>query len=367
MKKKLLGLVLASSLAFSAMGQVVVCAENTDYGVEAISAVGEKQFDTDYSVTWNDDVEQCENKITLTESGIVELQFTKPENKTLGIIDMEIYVYDDKENCICKIIDEEDAVNGSVYIGLDKGVYYINFEPKYSGYVEGKSSSYKFTFKANANCEKESNNQKSNATSMKVDTVYTGYLGGGFGNISDDEDEQDVYEIKLKKGHVYQLEYKKEQGTTIVKMLGKNTDFDSLWPSDGAKDFCVAPGESFIAPYSGEYFINIYNYGGKQYKYTTKVVDLTPKATTLTSVSGGNDAFTAKWKKESCFGYQIQYSTSKIFKNAKTVSVSKSRTSTAIKKLANKKKYYVRIRTYKKVGKKSAYSSWSAVKTVTTK
>lgn len=201
---------------------------------------------------------------------------------------------------------------------------------------------------------------------MKVDTDYTGYLGGGFGNIADEEDEQDIYKVQLIKGHVYQLKFKTKKGTTIVKMLGKNTDFDSFnMPSREADDFYVEDGEQFIAPYSGDYFVKIYNYGNEQYKYTTKVVDLTPKATTLTSVKAGNDAFTAKWKKTSCSGYQIQYSTNKNFKNAKTVSNNK--TSSTIKKLANKKKYYVRIRTYKAVDKKSAYSSWSAAKIVTTK
>lgn len=280
---------------------------------------------------------------------------------------MEVYVYDDKEKCICKAIDEEDVVDGSIYIGLDKGTYYIKFIPKYSGYVEGKSSSYKFTFKADANCEKESNNKKTHANPIKVDTVYTGYLGGGFGNISDYDDEQDIYKVQLKKGQVYRLEFNKPEGTTMVKVLGKNTDFDSLGSSVEAKDFCVKQGEVFIAPYSGDYFVKIYNYGRKQYRYTMKVENLTPKATSLTSVKSGDDAFTAKWKKASCSGYQIQYSTDKNFKNAKNVTVSKSKTTGTIKKLANKKKYYVRVRTYKKVDKKCAYSSWSAAKTVTTK
>lgn len=367
MKKKLLALVLSFGLASSVMGQGIVYADTMNSEMDVIIAAEDKQFDTDYSVTWNEDVDLCANKITLTESGIVGIHFTKPENKTLGIIDMKVYVYDDKENCICMVLDEENAIDGSIYIGLDKGIYYISFCPKYSGYVEGKSSSYKFTFMPDANCEKESNNEKTYANPMKVDTTYTGYLGGGFSNTSDCEDEQDVYKVQLKKGQVYRLEFNKPEGTTIVKILGKNTDFDSLWPSVEAKDFCVKQGEVFIAPYSGNYFVKIYNYGRKQYRYTMKVENLTPKATSLTSVKSGDDAFTAKWKKSSCSGYQIQYSTNRNFKNAKTVTVSKNKTSSVIKKLASKKKYYVRVRTYKTVNKEYVYSSWSAAKTVTTK
>ena len=67
-------------------------------------------------------------------------------------------------------------------------------------------------------------------------------------------------------------------------------------------------------------------------------------------------------------GYQIQYSTSSKFKRAKNVFVSKnSTTSATVKKLSKKKKYYVRVRTYKKVGKAYYYSSWSKAVSVKTK
>ncbi|MGN0521072.1 MAG: fibronectin type III domain-containing protein, partial [Eubacterium sp.] len=69
-------------------------------------------------------------------------------------------------------------------------------------------------------------------------------------------------------------------------------------------------------------------------------------------------------------GYQIQYSTSSKFtsKTTKTVTVSKNKTtSKTISKLKAKKKYYVRVRTYKIVSGKKIYSAWSKAKTVTTK
>ena len=72
-------------------------------------------------------------------------------------------------------------------------------------------------------------------------------------------------------------------------------------------------------------------------------------------------------------GYQIQLATDKKFKkNKKTVTISKQKTTkTTVKKLKAKKKYYVRIRTYKNVkyqGKTiKVYSSWSKVKTIKTK
>ena len=52
----------------------------------------------------------------------------------------------------------------------------------------------------------------------------------------------------------------------------------------------------------------------------------------------------------------------------KTVNIKKNKTtSNTVKKLKAKKKYYVRIRTYKTVSGKKIYSDWSKSKNVTTK
>ena len=68
-------------------------------------------------------------------------------------------------------------------------------------------------------------------------------------------------------------------------------------------------------------------------------------------------------------GYQIQYSLKKNFKSkAKKVFVKGAgKTRRVIKKLKSRKKYYVRIRTYKKIGKATYYSPWSKKKSVKVK
>lgn len=106
------------------------------------------------------------------------------------------------------------------------------------------------------------------------------------------------------------------------------------------------------------------------YTPTAQVTVVAPKATSIKSLSKGKKSFTVKWKKiSSVNGYQIQYSTDKkLKKGCKTYTVKKgSATSATIKKLKGKKKYYVRVRTYKVVAGQKVYSSWSKVKTVTTK
>ncbi len=107
-----------------------------------------------------------------------------------------------------------------------------------------------------------------------------------------------------------------------------------------------------------------------------KTFRILPKGTSLSKVSAKSKGFSAKWKKQASQtnGYQLQYSTNSKFKgkDAKTVSIKKNRTtSKSVSKLKAKKKYYVRIRTYKtvKIKRKNVtlYSAWSKAKAVKTK
>ena len=103
----------------------------------------------------------------------------------------------------------------------------------------------------------------------------------------------------------------------------------------------------------------------------TKTFKINPKGTSLKKLTKGKKQFKATWNKQTTqtTGYQIQYSTSSSFSNGnKTVKVKKNKTtSSTVKKLKAKKKYYVRIRTYKTVNGKTYYSGWSKAKNVTTK
>ena len=95
-----------------------------------------------------------------------------------------------------------------------------------------------------------------------------------------------------------------------------------------------------------------------------------PKSAKIKKVKAAKKAVSVEWKKVSGVkGYQVQVATDKKFKkNKKTATVKKQKTTkVTIKKLKAKKKYYVRIRTYKTVNGKKVYSSWSKVKTIKTK
>ena len=122
----------------------------------------------------------------------------------------------------------------------------------------------------------------------------------------------------------------------------------------------------------GQATITITAAATKNYNAGTKKVTVTvnPASTKLSSVkNSASKSMKVAWKKNAAVtGYQVQYSTYSNFKGAKAVTVKKAATtSTTVKKLVKGKKYYVRVRTYKKVGNKNYYSAWSASKNVTIK
>ncbi len=107
-----------------------------------------------------------------------------------------------------------------------------------------------------------------------------------------------------------------------------------------------------------------------------KTFTIVPKSTNISKLTAKCKGFTVKWKKQSTqiTGYEIAYSTSSKFtkKTTKTVSVKNAKaTSKTISNCKPKKKYYIRVRTYKAEKMKGKtqkfYSSWSKVKSVKTK
>ena len=96
-----------------------------------------------------------------------------------------------------------------------------------------------------------------------------------------------------------------------------------------------------------------------------------PKMPSFSSIKATANTLNLTWKTQltNTTGYEIQYSTSKDFKkNPKIINVTKNKIkATTIKKLKSKKTYYLRIRSYKKIGKKKYYSEWSKIKKVKTK
>lgn len=98
-------------------------------------------------------------------------------------------------------------------------------------------------------------------------------------------------------------------------------------------------------------------------------VKLKKKEQRLTSVKGAKKALKIKWRvNKKVSGYQIQYAANADFENAKTVKVTGAKkASKTVKKLKSGKTYYVRVRAYTTVAKKTFYSKWSTPKTAKAK
>lgn len=104
----------------------------------------------------------------------------------------------------------------------------------------------------------------------------------------------------------------------------------------------------------------------------TTTFKIVPKTTSITEIVSAKKGFRVTWKKQATqtTGYQIRYSTSSKFTASKTKEVTFSKNSTVKKTVTNltgNKKYYVQVRTYKKVSGKTYYSDWSDTVSIKTR
>lgn len=100
---------------------------------------------------------------------------------------------------------------------------------------------------------------------------------------------------------------------------------------------------------------------------------INPKGTETKSIKAAKKGFKLTWKKPSksarsqIDGYQVRWSLKSSMKGAKTKTVKgASKTSAKVSKLKGGRTYYVQVRSYKKVGGKTYYSTWSEAEAVKT-
>lgn len=162
----------------------------------------------------------------------------------------------------------------------------------------------------------------------------------------------------------------------------KNISDDSyIWNSKNprTKDH-VSAYDYYFSEYdinlaAGEYYFLARTYDdtylNKDYSFTLNYKPTFSNAS-ISSVHSRKKALKASWNKcSNVSGYQLQYSKNKNMKSAKTINLSSGSSSKTVKGLKSKKKYYVRIRTYKTISingsNKTYYGKWSAKKSVKTK
>lgn len=103
----------------------------------------------------------------------------------------------------------------------------------------------------------------------------------------------------------------------------------------------------------------------------TAYFNIVPKATKIRHLARRNRAFVVSWKKQAVQtnGYQIRYSTDKHFKKGTHYKYVKGakRTAYKVRHLKAHKKYYVQVRTWKKVSGHKYFSAWSKTRAVRTR
>lgn len=358
MKRIMCTLLSIIMFVTAVLGSTVVTNANTMNTAEKISAGKTYSYNYTYEIIDDEEVgEDTHYYSFIAEKGAAncEVYLTINSQITDDLLD----------NIYLELIDETDTIVADGNYIPSKKAFYMNYEDLEENHTyfirvecfDKANISVKLSFHKHSYDKKELDY----AADIYDDGYY--YMTCSCG----EEKEYTIPQIKTvsisKSTYVYDGKAKKPSVTVKDrkgKTLKNGTDYTVSY----------AKGRKNV----GKYTVTI-KFKGNYYGTVKKTFNIIPKATTLSNLTAKSNSFTVKWKKQTTqtTGYQIQYSTDKNFKkNNKSVTVSKNKTtSKTISKLKAKKKYYVRIRTYKtvKVNGKSTkiYSSWSKAKSVTTK
>jgi hypothetical protein len=166
----------------------------------------------------------------------------------------------------------------------------------------------------------------------------------------------------------------KKFATQIETFENQLSDIADMLNEAGTKT--VYTGDEFRI-YNTQYSYTIYSVTNQDYdvlakelkkskykKLSSQLSSVSVKKTGISSLKNksGKKLTVSLKKVKGVSGYQIQYSTSSKFTSYKTKNVKK--TTATISKLSKGKKYYIRVRSYKTIGGKKFYSSWSKIKSI---
>ena len=338
-------------------------------------------------------------KFELEQSGLLVLDFkTEIDSVEFKIYDCNVKnSFDEKE---MYINSNYGRIQENMQYFLESGTYYISIRNRYSKtgtfYIDSSFAPYSETFPEN---DITNNNTIDGANEIVFNKQYVGIK---------ERNAMDFYKFNMP--YKSKIKVTMNAKTTIDFMdinlydvYGKEIDYRSLRSNNGI----LSGDESFVID-KGTYYLRIgsmktvyrtdglYNFkmsiscdheynrvykaptyfekGYTQftckvcgYSYKKYVDKLQLNKPSIYSVTSGVKKLNVRLNANyySYDGVQIQYSTNKKFSNSKTSSTKKA--SKTIKGLKKKKKYYLRVRSYKKVNGKKVYSKWSTVRKVKTK
>lgn len=150
-------------------------------------------------------------------------------------------------------------------------------------------------------------------------------------------------------------------GEHYKSMMGKTIDAVTYYTENGVVKYDI---DDTYVPYKFDTTATKPSDATTATKPAVKPVKKVTVKKQTAKVKAGKKKLTVTWKKDkNVSGYQIKIATKKNFKGAKTYTVKSYKTyKKVIKKLKAKKKYFVKVRAYKTVGKSKVYGAYSAVR-----
>ena len=346
--------------------------------------------------------------INLPFSGILSLNISATAS-----ININLYRNDGKSVVLSRTLDYDSnfgRVQETINLDLRGGTYYLKIAR--FAYDSSYQISTSFTAVNESFYENDeyNNDYVDTASPISFGSLYYGAIGLS---------ESDFYSfyVPSKTDIKVSIDFYTTMKTISVSLLDKSGKTISINGTD-AKNGHISCDFIYESLEAGQYFLKISDYYQYSYGYGPYAFSISPfcnhnykrvrKDATYFSkgynedvcikcgysyicnyiqkqklsipscyLNAGVNQFVVNWYSvKDASGYEIQYSTSKKFAKNKTKTVTinsnkKYRPSKKIKKLKSNKKYYVRVRAYKKgkVNGKSTkvYSSWSKVKSVKTK
>ena len=177
-----------------------------------------------------------------------------------------------------------------------------------------------------------------------------------------------------KDGSFYtdKIKFKPHFGTT--KLFNYIVDVKNINKSDDWNDYLTNAEDRYKISKNGEYTVKVsftdaeWSSFPAMYSFYIYNIVKAPKAPTPKVSSKTRKTIQVNWNKVSGIkNYEIQYATNNSFKKAVTKTYKSTQKSAKLTGLKSKRKYYVRMRSYKLFKGNKVYSNWSKTKTVVTK
>ena len=328
-----------------------------------------------------DAIAGCDKTLVCYKSGYqwiingydVEPEFTKNLNLTTRIYNISKYNLSSGQSAVCLSFENNGQLPGAIQFRFKSAFvkdFYNKEDELYMYHVDGEESTCETDIDYLNDDYIEIPQEESN-----LEVVVDGSDSWCYVDLSHNSkyvvSAEKLQKLTMKNATVsgfnsaYTYNGKVRKPTFKVKVAGKtlkaNRDYTVVFK--GNKN--VGTATATIAG-KGNYKV----LGSKKVSFK-----INPKGTSISKLSKGNDSFKVKWKKQKSkmstsriTGYQVRYSTSSKMAKPNAVTIKGyTKTSKTIKKLKNKKTYYIQVRTYKTVKGVKYYSSWSKAKKVKTK